>query len=340
MLSQMSVSIEELFVPSQLLLRERLQLLLAPLDQRLRADVVRSLEEPGKLLWRKNDAAGRPGGVWGLLTLLVAEYLSPEIDRAYASTVAVGVECYICALDLIDDVEDADQTPVLEELGVARGLSVATTLLFLAQEALLATSAYAPPAQVLLLLEALSECSLRATQGQHLDILSAQRSPLCMTAQACLGILAAKSGALMSLACRLGALCAGVPDHTCMEWASLGELLGLSHQLDNDAHDFRAGLATAFPVPWGEGVQESADRRAKTLPLVLAAHIYSKQRSLVSPAPPNERGERSAWQLALQEAFVNTSCQAVLYRERARTHIEQLHARRPLQPSLRFLLVG
>jgi geranylgeranyl pyrophosphate synthase len=339
-MSQMSVSIEDLLVPSQLLLRERLQKLLAALDQRLRADVVRSLEEPGKLLWRSNDATGRPAGVWGLLTLLVAEYLSPEVNPAYASTVAVGVECYICALDLIDDVEDADQTPILEDLGVARGLSVATTLLFLAQEALLSASAYVPPAQVLLLLEALSECSLKAAQGQHLDILSAQQPALRMTAQTCLGILAAKSGALMSLACRLGALCAGVSEPTCSEWASLGELLGLSHQLDNDAHDFRAGLATDILVLLGKDAQGSAGRRAKTLPLVLAAHIYSEQRSHVFPASTIERGDPAVWQLALQEAFVSTSCQAVLYRERARTHIEQLHAQRPLQPALRFLLVG
>lgn len=339
-MSQTRVSTEELFVPSQLQLRERLQKLLAALDQRLRADVVRSLEEPGKLLWRSNGATSRPAGVWGLLALLVAEYLSPEVDLAYASTVAVGVECYISALDLIDDVEDADQTPVLEELGVARVLSVATTLLFLAHEALLATSAYAPPAQVLRLLEALSECSLKATQGQHLDILSAQHSALRMTTQACLGILAAKSGALMSLACRLGALCAGVPEHVCVEWASLGELLGLSHQLDNDAHDFRAVLATDILVPWGKDAQGSAGRGTKTLPVVLAAHIYSRRRARVSPASTGERGDMAVWQLALQEAFVNTSCQAVLYRERARAHIEQLDAQRPLLPSLHFLLLG
>ena len=48
----------------------------------------------------------------------------------------------------------------------------------------------------------------------------------------------------------------------------------------------------------------------------------------------------AVWQLALQEAFVNTSCQAVLYRERARAHIEQLDAQRPLLPSLHFLLLG
>ena len=334
------VPTEPLFDSAQGRLRERLHLLLAALDPRLGADVERALQEPGKLLWRSAGAGKRPAGVWALLTLLVAEYLSPEIDGAFAATVAVGVECYICALDLIDDVEDADQTPVVEELGVARVLSVATTLLFLAHEALLATSAYAPPAQVLGLLDALSDCSLRATQGQHLDILSARHPALQVTPQGCLGILAAKSGALMSMAFRLGALCAGAPEHICTEWAGLGELLGLSHQLDNDAHDFRAGLATDSLVPWEEDAQESAGGSTKTLPLVLAAHIYSKQRSLASPAPTIERGDRAVWQLALQEALVTTSCQAVLYRERARSHIEQLHAQRPLQPALLFLLAG
>jgi len=339
-MQQTSASFEEMVVPTQRRLRERLQELLSALDPRLRADVVRALQEPGKLLWRTDRPTGRPAGVWSLLTLLVAEYLSPEVDASFATTVAVSVECFICALDLFDDVEDADQTPVLEELGVARVLSVATTLLFLTQQALLTTSVYTPPARVLLLLKALSESSLKATEGQHLDILSATHSALHMTTQDCLGILAAKSGSLMSLACRLGALCAGVSEQACVEWTSLGELLGLAHQLDNDAHDFRDALATAILVPREGDEQGSAGLGTKTLPVVLAAHIYRKQRPRGAPAPAGERGDMLLWQLALQEALVNTSCQAVLYRERVRACIEQMDAQRPLLPALRFLLVG
>jgi geranylgeranyl pyrophosphate synthase len=326
---------EELFVQPQRRLRERLLELLAALDRRVRADVARSLEEPGKLLWRSDGGTtGRPAGVWSLLTLLVAEYLSPEVDGAVATTVAVGVECYICALDLIDDVEDADQTPVVEELGVARALSVATTLLFLAQQALLKSSAYAPPAQVLCLLDALGEGSLKATVGQHLDILSAERSALHMKAQDCLGILAAKSGSLMSLACRLGALCAGAPEQACEEWARLGELMGLAHQLDNDAHDVYDDLSADVLTRREEGGRALA---TKTLPVVLAAHIYTQQRPRAGEAL---EADRVLWQLALQEALLTTSCTALLYRERVRAYLSRLDAQRRVPPALRFLLVG
>jgi geranylgeranyl pyrophosphate synthase len=337
---QTRAPLEEMFVPTQRRLRERLQELLSALDPRLRADVVRALEEPGKLFWQADGATQRPAGVWALLTLLVAEYLSPEVDVSFATTVAVGLECYICALDLIDDVEDADQTPVLQELGVARALSVATTLLLLAQHALLNTTAHASPARILLLLEALSESSLRATVGQHLDILSAKHSALHMTPQDCLGILAAKSGSLMSLACRLGALCAGVSEQACLEWSRLGELLGLAHQLDNDAHDFYDFLGAAVGAR-GEGEQPGgAGQAPKTLPVVLAAQIYTKQRSRRSSAPGGGEEEQRMWRLALQEAIVNTSCTAVLYREQVRAYIEHLDAQRPLSPALRFLVVG
>jgi geranylgeranyl pyrophosphate synthase len=189
----------------------------------------------------------------------------------------------------------------------------------------------------LLLLEALSESSLKATVGQHLDILSARHAALHMTAQDCLGILAAKSGSLMSLACRLGALCAGVSEQACLEWSRLGELLGLAHQLDNDAHDFYDFLAADVGAS-GQGDQPGS--APKTLPVVLAAQIYTKQRSRQSSAPGGREEAQRMWRLALQEAIVNTSCTAVLYREQVRAYIEQLDAQRPLSPALRFLVVG
>ena len=59
---------------------------------------------------------------WPLLTLLVAQTIAPEIDLVSASSVAVAIECFICALDLLDDVEDDDQTPIVQSLGIARTL--------------------------------------------------------------------------------------------------------------------------------------------------------------------------------------------------------------------------
>ncbi|TMC15793.1 MAG: hypothetical protein E6J33_10575 [Chloroflexi bacterium] len=55
--------------------------------------------------------------MWPLLTLLVAQAVSPQVDLFCASGVAVAVECFVCALDLLDDVEDGDLTPTVNALG-------------------------------------------------------------------------------------------------------------------------------------------------------------------------------------------------------------------------------
>ena len=115
------------FAAQQNLLVERLQLCLATLQGDLRADVARALEAEGKLLTLQGErASSTPSsqivGSWPLLTLLVAQTIAPEIDLVSASSVAVAIECFICALDLLDDVEDDDQTPIVQSLGIARTL--------------------------------------------------------------------------------------------------------------------------------------------------------------------------------------------------------------------------
>src|SRR5947209_8535961 len=124
-----------MFAAQQDLLVERLNLLLTPLHPLLRADVLRALAEKGKLLFRHSIDASSfsspnpqppalPAGAWPLLTLLVAQHIVPNIDPGLASSVAVAVECYVCALDLLDDIEDDDQTAVVRALGPARTLNV------------------------------------------------------------------------------------------------------------------------------------------------------------------------------------------------------------------------
>src|SRR2546430_5915926 len=95
------------FAAHQHLLRERLLLLLSTLHPMLRKDVVRSLEEEGKLLappqpYMNPSHPALTAGVWPLLTLLVAQSISQEVDACCASNVAVAVECFVCAIDLLD----------------------------------------------------------------------------------------------------------------------------------------------------------------------------------------------------------------------------------------------
>src|SRR5690348_16933413 len=129
---------------SQQLLRERLAIFLSDIHPMMRPDLLAALQMPGKLLshdHRESDAEGEeqrpPAGLWPLVTLLVAQNISPEVDGQIAGNVAVAIECLICALDLLDDVEDGDQTPMLQALGAARVLNISTALLALAQRAIL-----------------------------------------------------------------------------------------------------------------------------------------------------------------------------------------------------------
>src|SRR5205823_14343293 len=108
-----------------------------------------------------------PDGSWALLTMLVARHIDPDIDLLCVSSVAIAVECFVCALDLLDDVEDEDEVPSIQALGVARALNVATALLMLAQQAILSLSQQAvPPRRILTLLETLEASALIATAGQ------------------------------------------------------------------------------------------------------------------------------------------------------------------------------
>src|SRR6266567_7351075 len=206
----------------QQLLRERLHALLAPLHPVLHADVVRALEEEGKLLCQAHIDPlhpALPSGVWPLLTLLVAQHIAPDIDPSCASSVAVGVECFVCAIDLLDDVIDEDQTSTLQALGEARTLNVSTALLVLAQQAILLLSPQdVAPALIVRLLNTLQESALVVTAGQHRDVLAEQRSAQDFTREECIEIAAAKAG-IMCLACRLGAVCAEADEAVCEQFS-------------------------------------------------------------------------------------------------------------------------
>src|SRR5258706_11861516 len=217
-----------LFAAQQNMLCERLHRLLTVLHPALYADVIHAFEGAGKLLSRP-DAEIDPltlsltAGVWPLLTVLIAQYISPDIDPEIASSVAVAVECFVCALDLLDDIEDDDQTPIVQAIGAPRVLNVSTVLLTLAHHALFSLSKQGiAPDLVLRLLEAFQESSLTATSGQHRDLLAEQRLAQDLTQEECIEIAAGKAGSIMRLACRLGALCAGADDTLCTQFSELG----------------------------------------------------------------------------------------------------------------------
>ena len=338
-----------MFAAQQYLLVERLNRLVANLHPLLRADVLRALESEGKLLFRPHTDAhsahspkpqppALPDGAWPLLTLLVAQHITPDIDPECASTVAIAVECYVCALDLLDDVEDDDQTPIVQALGPARTLNVSTTLLMLTQRAILSLSQQGIPSErIFNLLDAIQESSLAATAGQHRDLLAEQRSAQDLTREECIEIAAGK-GAIMRLACQLGAVCAGATDAVCEQFSEIGELLGISHQLDNDAHDLYYLLQSdTSAVTPTEAASMKTDllRGKKTLPVVLAA----KRADTLQRTPLSADEEKKEYLRALHEGIITTWGICLLYRERARDRLQEIESlNRPIAPALRLLL--
>ena len=335
---------KEPFEVYQRMLRERLQSFLDPLHPMLRSDVARALQETGKLfdITQTGARGSVPAGSWSLLTLLIALHIAPEIDLLHVSSAAIAVECLICALDLLDDVEDGDQTSLIKELGPARVLNVSTALLMLAQRMILSIARPEfPAAHILYLLDAMQELLLVATTGQQRDLLAEQRTVEQMTVEECIGIAAEKAGALMSLACRMGALCAGADDEVCEHYTLLGQLLGIAHQLDNDCHDLYYLLQDeSVTQSMGEGVftiskhsKTDLIRSKKTLPIVLAAE---SQRAFHSEDSPIENG--SCDQKGLQEGIMAGWGISLLYRERARDQLNKIEAQQPVSHALRLLL--
>lgn len=333
------------------MLRERLRLLLAALPPVLYNDVVRALEGEGKLLSSSRtdldppdpQLLTLPAGVWPLLTLLVAQSISPDIHPLLASSVALAVECYVCAIDLLDDVIDEDQTTTLQALGTARTLNVSTALLTLAQQSILSIAQQgAAPALVLRLLETLQESALVVAAGQQRDVLAEQRPAQEFTREECIEIVVAKAGSIMRLACRLGALCAGADDALCEQFSEFGELLGIAHQLDNDSHDLyyllqgnTSSLAPTETETSTGHVKSDLARGKKTLPIVLGAQIYNAALQQSSLQTDQEKEE---YLRSLHEGIVTTWGICLLYRERAHDRLQEIEAQRPVAPLFSILL--
>lgn len=322
------------------LLCERLQHYLHDLDPVLREDAGVVLAVEGKLL---HQPALALDGRWALLPFCLIQDLRATtradfIDTNAACDVALAMECVICATDLLDDVMDDDVTPLIERLGMARALNAALTLVSLSQRMLLALlDGGLPTALSVRLMDAMQQAILQASAGQQRDLLAERRLATDLTREECLDIAAAKAGALLSLACRMGAMCASVEEAQVENCAEAGRLLGIAAQLDNDAHDLYGLLRPAG----ASGCQKSdLARGKKTLPVVLAAHVLqatcAREARDIDFRHLEMAGdeERKIYQDALHEGILTTWGMALLYRERARTVLEMVMGEGSISPTL------
>ena len=335
----MSISSEMPFYAEQQLLRERLDFFLNTLHPLVKADIVYTLTSPGKLLSidvEHINTPNHPSGMWSLLPLFVAKHFAYETKISYIYSVAVAIECFICALDLLDDIEDADQTEAVLKLGTARVLNVSTTLLALTHHILLSlTPAECSYELIVRLLDAVQKALITSTAGQHRDIMAEQRSVESFTSEECIEIAESKSGSLMSLACLVGALCTNADDHVVAQFAELGKLYGIAQQLDNDSHDLHHILQHEQGNLSTGSVKTDLERQKKTLPVVLAAHTMS---TLHVSFTMTDEERQKAYKNALHEGIITTWGISLLYRERAHDQLQQIEMQHPVSRTLRLLL--
>jgi geranylgeranyl pyrophosphate synthase len=319
---------------------ERLRRYLDGLEPALREDVGAALALEGKLLHRP---ARELDGRWALLPFCLAQDLRAPVEAGgvwvnAACEMALAMECVVSATDLLDDVMDDDTTPLIARIGTARALNVALALIALSQRMLLALLDLALPVTVpARLMDMMQRAILQASTGQQQDLL-AERRPACdLTRDECLAIAAAKAGALLRLACQMGALCAGIEEAGIERCAEAGRLLGIAAQLDNDAHDLHTLLQ---PSDLRQSQKSDLARGKKTLPIVLAARSLHDVYALEARAIDFRRidllasAEREMYLTALREGILTTWGLALLYRERARESLCVLVGERTLSPAL------
>lgn len=314
------------FAAHQHLLRERLLALLAPIAPPLRFDIMKALTGDTKLLSSETEVDEIPSGVWSLLVYLLSGSLAPTVDSQISCSIAVALECYVCAIDLLDDVIDEDQTPTLLALGIPRTLCVYDALRTLSYQALLAC----PPVMERTLVKTLNASSLLIASGQTEDVLAEQRDAWTMSPETCIEIARAKAGSMMRLACQCAGVSASVPEGLFQTCSMMGELLGIAHQLDNDAHDLYDLL---HPLP-GQVPDGKSDllRGKKTLPVVLAV-----QKEVIDGATLFSDVSSLA---ALDTGIAQTWGMSLLYRRRARLLFEQIEREVHTDVTLLRLLLG
>ena len=307
-------------------LRERLQYFITVLPLPLCDDVFLAFKEPGKPFASQGD----PRFSWSLITLLVAQGISPNIDPQLALDVAIAVEIFMCGVDLIDDIEDGDQTAIIQSIGTARVVNVASALLILAHKALLSLLDVAVDRSLILsLLNTLVNASLKSANGQHLDILFENREFADISGEESINMIGLKSGSLMSATMHLGALCAGAEKGICEKFAECGRLLGIAYQLDNDSHDLyniAQSLDNAENAYCHKTIKTDLTLEKKTLPIIIA----NKYENILHVNEPDRK--------ALKEGILVSWAVSLLYRERALECLQELEKRSLVSPLLLLVL--
>jgi geranylgeranyl pyrophosphate synthase len=227
-----------------------------------------ALGATGKVFAYEQDAASDPAHLprWPLTVLLSCQAASlprPQDAWKRALPAAVAVEIAMAAADVLDEIADDDPSPLVREWGAGQALNTANLMLVMAQQALLWSAQGEGGARAMSALGALQDMLVQAATGQHLDMLYDRMGPEEVTLEMSFEMTALKAGALVSGACRMGALMAGAEDPVVDLLARFGKEIGSIAQLTNDIQD-------VIPRSIGADFDRKTDlrQRKRTIPIV------------------------------------------------------------------------
>lgn len=206
-------------------------------------------------------------GLRSTLCLLANEAAGGDLKRALPAAAAVDL---VHAFSLVhDDIQDRSperhHRPTVWNLwGEAQAINAGDALFALARLTLLrAADAGVPHEKVVRLSRALDETCLRLCEGQQADLASEKAHELSV--EAYLAMIEGKTGALIALACGMGASLADAGPGVVHHLTEGGRRLGLAFQVRDD---YLGIWGTASDL--GKPVMEDVWERKKSLPVVCA----------------------------------------------------------------------
>ncbi|MEA3375099.1 MAG: polyprenyl synthetase family protein [Chloroflexota bacterium] len=236
-----------------------------------------------------------------------------------------------------DDIEDRDRTrrgrPTVWSIwGEEQGINAGDTLFALSQLALLRLEERGvPPAAVVEAARLFNETCVAITSGQHFDIQFEGQDDVSV--EDYLTMIDAKTAALLSCSCRLGALVAQASAAQREQLHAFGRHSGLSFQMLDDVLGIW-GDSTVTGKPVGADIA----RRKKTLPLLHGLERSAELRELLARECLSEDHVRRAQRL-LEEAGSRRYAEELARRhhDAALTALERANLHGPAARALREL---
>jgi geranylgeranyl diphosphate synthase type I len=265
----------------------------------------------GHLGWPDGGVDSRAASAKGLrprVVLVAWAGAGGAMDDTAAIDVAAAIELTHEFSLVHDDIEDGDRLrrgrPTLwTVVGVPQAINAGDALFGIARQVLM----HAPvsPAALVAMARRYDEACVRLAVGQSLDLAFEAADVQHVTPLDYLGMVRAKTGALLGAAAALGALGAGGDEDTASTLATWGEHVGTAFQIQDDV----LGL-WGDPAVTGKPVGHDVLRRKKGLPLLLGA-VDPTTADRVQAALTNDAlDEAQAAELAraLERAGIRDAC--------------------------------